>query len=375
MKGLKKILNKSTNLIYRFLEKISNVIKDEEHSLLIKSIIKIIILIIIYFICGLIAEGVIRCGTYIIYHFGTSARYILSSIWTATVNFTYFLFIIVSLYQLTEIAEKDKNFFVLYKNKKKDKELKDKIFLTIDTIIKILGTIILIPLFIIDIALLFIFGIMIGYLNQGIYLYSLFITNIGLIIFFTTVIFLIKTLLSPRTEKLKKYLYIIIFSGLLVATSSVTIMLETANYKTNQDLTTDFTTSKIKYEYKINSNKDYVINNIGKDTNLELTIDDDLGSYLEIIITHTTTSEVSAKLKEENNKVRISYDEELDLDFQDFEKIFNLGLTCIKEKTIYNYTLLKYAKIEVRVSSDYAKNIKFVDSKGVEYSPYERINK
>ena len=69
------------------------------------------------------------------------------------------------------------------------------------------------------------------------------------------------------------------------------------------------------------------------------------------------------------------YDEDLNIHASDIENIYNLALTCMKEKTIYNYTLLKYATIEVRVSSDYADNIKFVDKKGKEYTPYENINK
>ena len=128
------------------------------------------------------------------------------------------------------------------------------------------------------------------------------------------------------------------------------------------------------FKYKINNKKDYVINHHG-DKNLELVIDDDLGSYLEIRVNHTTTNVVNTKINEEDDKVSIVYYEDLDIKTKDFEKIFNLGIRCIKDKTIYNYTLLKYATIEVRVSSDYAENIKFIDDKGKEYTPYERINK
>lgn len=375
MKKLKKILNKSSELIYNFLEKIANFIKNENNALFIKSIIKVFILIIIYFICGLLAEGIIKIGTIIIFNLGTTARSLISGIWHTIVNFIYFLFIIVSAFKLTEMAEKDKNFFSLYKNKKKDNAVKKRIFFTIETIIKILGIIILIPLFTIDIALLFAFGIMMGYLSQGIFLYSLFVANISLIIIFTCIIFLIKALLSKEKNNLKKFIYPIIISGLFVSLSSVGLLIETSKYKVNQDLTTDFSISKMKYEYKINSNKEYIISNNSTDYNMELIIDDDLGSYLEVVVSHTTTNEVKASLKNGNNKVKISYDEDINIQFTDLEKIYNLALTSIKEKTIYNYTLLKYAKIEVRVSSDYAKNIKFIDSKGKEYKPYERLDK
>lgn len=374
MKELKKFLNKSTNLVYKFLDKVAGFIKDEENSLLIKTIIKLALLILIYFICSLIAEGLIQGGTYIIYQVATTGRALLSGIWNITVNLTFFLFIIVSLYQLTNMAEKDNSFFTIYKNKKKDKDVKKKIFFTVETIIKILGTIILIPLFVGDIASLFLLGIMVGYLRKGIYLISLFLIVLGLILFFTSVIFLVKKLLSITKSDLKRYVTLIIISGILIAGSSIGVLIETSSYKINQSLTTDFYTSTLRYEYKMDTTKEYVIYNNDHDKNLELVIDDDLGSYIEVVITHSNTSEVKNTLKNEEDKVKISYNQELNIQTEDLENIINLGVSCIKDKTIYNYTLLKYAKIEVRVSSKYAENIKFVDSKGKEYTPYERSN-
>lgn len=374
MKDLKKFINKTSDIVYKFLEKIATFIKDDKHSLVIKAVIKLIILLLIFNIAGLVAQGFIQGGTYIIHNISSTARNLLSSIWATVVNFTYFLFVIVSIYRLADIAEKDGSFFILFKNKKKDKEVKKKIFEGISSFIKIVGTIFLIPVFTIDISLLFVLGIMIGYLKEGIYLYSLFGGVIGLIIFFTVLIFIVKELLTPGDSKLKKYMYITIISGIIVATSSITILFETSKYEINRNLTSDFNTSTLKYEYKINNKKDYVINHHG-DKNLELVIDDDLGSYLEIRVNHTTTNVVNTKINEEDDKVSIIYYEDLDIKTKDLEKIFNLGIRCIKDKTIYNYTLLKYATIEVRVSSDYAENIKFINDKGKEYTPYERINK
>jgi len=375
MENLKKVINNFSKVIYKYLKKISNYISNDDNSLLIKSIIKLITLISIYFVCGLIAEGITQIGTYIIYQTASTARAILSSIWSTIVSFTYFLFIIFSLYQLINISKKEKNFFSLSKDKKIDKEKKTKVFLTATNIIKILGTVILIPLIITNVGLLFILGILIGYLKQGIYLISLFIGCVGLILFLTTLIILIKKLLSLVTINLKKYLYLLIISGLLVATSSISILLEISKYDINQNLTPAFDIDKIKYEYKIDNNKEYIIKNNNTDNNIELIIDEDLGSYLEITVKNASTSELTSLIKQEKNKVLISYDQDLNIQINDFQKIYDLGLTMIKEKTIYNYTLLKYAKIEVRTSSQYAKYIKFMDSKGKVYTPYERNNK
>lgn len=374
MKELKKFLNKTTDLIYNFLEKIINIFKENNNSSLLKSIIKLVVLVVLYVVVGLIAKGMIIFGSYIIYQFGTTAREILSNIWSITVNFTYFLFIIVSLYHLSEFAKEDNAFLTLSRNHKRDKETKKKVFLTLDGIIKILVIIILIPIFTIDIGLLFVMGIMVGYLCQGVYLFSLFGGVFGLIIFFTTIIFLIKSLLYSKKRNIKGFVTALIISGVIVAGSSVGVLLETANYKNVDSLTTEFSTSSFLQEYKIDLNKKYVIENDDYDRNVTLVIDDDLGSYLDIIVRHYTTNYINTSIKERGNLVKIAYSEDLNLEVQDFEKLLNLGVNCLKDKTIYNYTLLKYAKIEVRVSSQYLKNIRFVDKNGREYQPNERSN-
>lgn len=374
MEELKKILNKTSNFIYKILKNISASIIKDDNSNLIKSIIKLVILLVIYIIAGFIANVLIIIGTNLIYYFGTTARSILSSVWIISVRFTYCLFIIVSIYQLLELAQKDKKFLSISKDSKKDEKVKNKIFFTIDNVVKILGTIILIPIFVIDIALLFIGGIMVGYFHQGVYLYSLFFIVIGLIIFFSTLIFLIKALLSPGKDALKKYLVALIFSTILISGSSVGVLFETSSYQSVDSLTTDFKTSTITHEYKISSKKDIVFSHDDTDKNMKLVIDDDLGNTVQVIIKHYTTNQVSTSLKENNNSIFIEYSEDLNIKIPDLENLYNLGLSCIKEKTIYNYTLLKYATIEVRVSSEYAKNIKFINNSRKEYTPYERIN-
>ncbi len=374
MKELKKFLNRTTDLIYNFLEKVINSFKGKNNSSFLKTIIKLVVLVVLYVVVGLIAKGMVIFGSYIIYQVGTTAREILSNIWSITVNFTYFLFIIVSLYHLSEFAQEDDAFLTLSRNQKRDKETKKKVFLTLDGVINILVIILLIPIFTIDIGLLFVLGIMVGYLCQGVYLFSLFGGVLGLIIFFTTIIFLIKSLLSSRKRNIRSYVTALIISGVIVAGSSVGVLLETSNYKNIDSLTTEIPTSSVLYEYKIDSNKSYIIENDDYDRNISLVIDDDLGSYLDIVVRHYTTNSVDTSIKERGNRVKIAYSEELNLEVQDFEKLLNLGVNCLKEKTIYNYTLLKYAKIEVRVSRQYLKNIRFVDKNGREYQPNERSN-
>ena len=94
---------------------------------------------------------------------------------------------------------------------------------------------------------------------------------------------------------------------------------------------------------------------------INVIIDDDLGSYMEIKIIHYTTSSIDTKVDEGNKETVITFDQNIDLEIEDFEKLYNLTVSTLKDKKIYNYNLLKYGDIEVKVSSEYKKNIKVVN--------------
>lgn len=375
MKNFKKFLNKGTDIIYTFVSKLANKIKDEESTYYIKAIIKLSLLLLTYFVCWIIADGLINGGTYIIYQTASTGRRILSGIWNIGVVLTYFLFIIISLYKTINLSKNDSKFLMSHKNKDKDKITKKKIIFTVKTIIKILGVIILIPLFVGNVLSLLFLGLLFGYLRKKIYLISLFILAVGLILFFTTSIILIKKVMSNPKVNFKKYVIVIITSVLVIGGSFIGILGETSSYKIDHNLTTDFKLLTIKNEYKMDLTKDYVIYNNDNDKNLELIIDDDLGSYLEITIRYIKTSKINTDIYFEENEVKIYNEQELNIQPEDIENIINLGVSCISDKTIYNYNLLKYAKIEVKVSSKYASKIKFVNLNGKEYIPYERNNK
>jgi len=370
MKELKKIVNEISDFLYKWFGKFFKLLSSDKNSQLVKFGIKVIVLIIIYLLIGFFANSITVLGKIIIYDYGTNARAILYGLWRGIVNFSYSLFVIVSLYRL--ITENmNNNFIVLSNDKVKNKELKKKVHISVEVIARIVCIIFLLPLFAITICLLYVLGLMAGYALKGIYLISLFAGVIGSIIFATTLIFMIKKMFSKSPFKSKNYLYIFIFSTFLICTSTVGINIETTKFERINSLTNDFTTMRIKNEYKIN-NKIYYITNNGKDQNINMVIDDDLGSYLEVIIDHADTSLVSSHIEVHDNKVFIKYEQDLDLNLRDLNRIYNMGITMIKDKKLYNYTYLKYATIEVRVSSDYAKNIRFINAQGREYCPDEK---
>ena len=361
MKEFKDFLDKSTNKIYKWLNKLSENITSGKYSVIIKTIIRIVLLIIIYWLIGILFNAFKYLGIVLIYLIGVSGRNIISTFWTITVELTYALFVIVTLYRLIIDYKKNSKDKLLFKNKKKDDEVKEKFFSGTITFIKILSIIILIPLFIIDIGAIYIFGLLFGYLNRGIRLVSLFTGIFGVIVFVTSLIFLIKILLSERENVPKKYFNLIVTSIIIIALSGVLFVAETYKYQKIDSLTEDFKLTTIRQQYKLDSKKKYIINNNDGLRNVKVVVDDDLGSYMEIKIVHYTTSSIETSVNEGNKETTIDFNQNLNIELEDLEKLYNLAITSLKDKKMYNYNLLKYGDIEVKVSSEYKKNIKVVN--------------
>ena len=361
MKEFKEFLDKSTNGIYKWLNKISEKITSGKYSVAIKTIIRIVLLIIIYWLIGILFNAFKYLGIVLIYLIGVSGRNIISTFWTITVELTYALFVIVTLYRLIIDYKKSSKDKLIFKNKKKDDEVKEKFFSGTITFVKILSFVILIPLFIIDIGSIYIFGLLFGFLNKGIQLVSLFTLVFGIIIFITSLIFLIKILLSEKEDVPKKYFNLIIVSITIIALSGVLFVFETNNYQRVDTLTEDFKTTTIRQQYKLDSKKKYIINNNGGLRKINVVVDDDLGSYMEVKIVHYTTNSIKTTVREGNKETTISFNQNLNIELGDLEKLYNLTTTSLKEKKMYNYNLLKYGDIEVRVSSEYKNNIKIVN--------------
>ena len=361
MKELKNILDKGTNAIFKWLNKVSEAVTSGKYSIIIKTVIRVLLLILIYWLVGVLFNAIKYLGVVLIYLIGISGRMLVSTFWSIIVELTYALFVIVTLYKLILDYKNNSKDKLIFKNKKKDDIVKDKFFSGTAIFIKVLSVVILIPLFIIDIGALYAFGLLFGFLNEGIRLVSLFTGTFGVILFVTSLILLIKVLLSENESNTKKYYNTIIISIVIIAFSGILFLSETRDYKRVDSLTEDFKLNTIRQQYKLDSKKKYIINNNGGLRKINVIIDDDLGSYMEIKITHYTTSSIDTKVDEGNKETVITFDQNIDLEIEDFEKLYNLTVSTLKDKKIYNYNLLKYGDIEVKVSSEYKKNIKVVN--------------
>ena len=361
MKELKEFLDKGTNAIFKWLNKISDAITSGKYSVIIKTVIRILLLLLIYWLVGILFNAIKYLGVVLIYLIGIQGRMLISTFWSIIVELTYALFVIVTLYKLIIDYKNNSKDKLLFKNKKKDDIVKDKFFSVASIFIKVLSVVILIPLFIIDIGAVYAFGLLFGFLNEGVKLVSLFTGVIGIILFVTALIFLIKILLSENETNPKSYFNTIIISIIIIALSGIMFISETKDYKRVDTLTEDFKLTTIRQQYKLDSKKKYIISNNGGLRKINIVIDDDLGSYMEVKIVHYTTSSIDTKVIEGNKETTITFDQNLNLEFEDIEKLYNLTISTLKDKKIYNYNLLKYGDIEIKVSSEYKKNIKVVN--------------
>ncbi len=358
MKEFIDLLENLTNVVFKGLNNLSEKITSGKHSVMIKTIIRVVLIILLFWLIGILFNAIEYLGVFIIYTVGMSGRLVVSTIWKIIVELTYALFIIVALYKLLANYKNNSKEKLLFKNKKKDDKAKDKFFSTANIFIKVLSIIILIPLFIVDIGALYVFGLLFGLIGEGINLSSLFIMVFGIILFVTSLILLVKSLLSNNDKIPSKFFFVTIVSIFVMAFSGILFVIETKDYKRVDSLTNDFKITTIRQQYKLDSKKKYIISNNGGLRKINVIYDDDLGSYMEVEIKHYTTSSIDTYVREGNKETIISYNQDLKLEFEDIEKVYNLVLSCLKEKRIYNYNLLKYGDITIRVSSEYKDNIK-----------------
>ena len=355
MKNFNKQFDELTNKVIKLLNKLSSKILDSKNKYAIKFIIKLVLLVLIYIIAGLIFKFVSLAGRGIINYMDFSGTTILSNIWSIVVYFTFFIFIISTLNKfILEFINGDEK--ILFRSKKKDNEVKKKIISTSSLVIKTLTVVILIPLFAIDIAFIYLLGLSIGYLFENIYLISIFIGLIGLIIVCTSIIFIIKSLTALNDKRFNKYSKVLIAGSIIVLSSILIFMFETKDYKRINSLTDDFGKSAYVQEYKLNSHSKFYITN-NRHNNIKIEYDEDLGSYMDVYVEHYTTSEVNTRVRHTSNNDYLDFNCDLTIEATDINNIYKLVITSIKEKNIYNYNKLKYANITIKVSPEYKDNI------------------
>ena len=106
---------------------------------------------------------------------------------------------------------------------------------------------------------------------------------------------------------------------------------------------------------------------------INLYIDNTLSNKVKVIVVYADLlkidSELDTKLYKDKTVMNIDVESELIIDFDAINDFYTLGITSLNNKTMYNYTLLRYPEIKVFVNEKYRTNIEFVDKYGKAYNP------
>lgn len=173
---------------------------------------------------------------------------------------------------------------------------------------------------------------------------------------------------------MKKHLFALVVGLGLILLGSICFNIETANYKEYDGLTSNFNFEQKVLEYNINENEKYRITNGGTDANMTLYIDNSLSNEIRIEISHidmlTVNSKNETKVNDGKKTINVDLESELILlDFSDATDFYTLGISSVKDKIAYNYSLLKNPEVKVYVNEIYKSNIEFVNNYGKAYNP------
>jgi hypothetical protein len=173
---------------------------------------------------------------------------------------------------------------------------------------------------------------------------------------------------------MKKHLCALLIGLGLILLGSLILRIETANYKKYNGLTSNFNFEQKVLEYNIYKDEKYRITNGGIDANISLYIDNLLSNEIRIVINHVDMLTVDSKnvttVNDGKKIINIDLESELVLlDFKDAKEFYKLGISSIKEKIAYNYSLLKNPEVRVYVNEAYKSNIEFVNNYGKVYNP------
>lgn len=172
---------------------------------------------------------------------------------------------------------------------------------------------------------------------------------------------------------MKKYLTTLFIGGALFLIGIAILYIETINYDTSLSLTSNLNYEQEVLQYEINNDQTFRITNDGTNKNMKLYIDNSLSNEIRILVVHPDIIEIESDYNTKNNynaeMIMIDLESKMLLDWNTVESLYDLGILSLKNRTIYNYTLLEYPEIRIFVNENYRNNIEFIDNNGKIYNP------
>jgi len=156
----------------------------------------------------------------------------------------------------------------------------------------------------------------------------------------------------------------IMFGFALLFVSFAFFYIETSKYAKNIELTDNFPLNYQNYSVEMDESVKLYINKYSQQK-VELIGDNTLGDQVKVVIEYPNTSVVTLKtVKEEINRqenIKLYITSDMNVTRKELKNIMNLGILSIRDKTKYNYSLLKYGNIYVYANNNLLDNVVLVD--------------
>lgn len=163
---------------------------------------------------------------------------------------------------------------------------------------------------------------------------------------------------------MNKYINYLLFGFLLFVIGLIVVNFDLKDYKYVNYLPSDYEVSTDTVKLEINNDKKYKIKKAKNQQNIIIEKKQINSNNNDIIIeiAHTSTSNAYGLIDSYGDNVNvILYNESKISSKKDISNIYDLFVRCIKEKTVYNYNLLKYSKVTIKGSKEALEKIEVVD--------------
>lgn len=173
---------------------------------------------------------------------------------------------------------------------------------------------------------------------------------------------------------MKNYIKIIVFGLFLFLIGIIILQVETMSYHYSNDMPTNFQYEEHELKVLIGKNYNLEIDNEFEGKNIVFYIDNTLDGEVKIVTKELETGDAhyTQQFVPEENLIRFQVRNSFH--FGNMYDIFKLAYSMVKDKTIYNYTLLKYPKIEAYVNEKDKERIQIIKNEKQSVPAYETNN-
>ena len=364
--SLVNIIDFGTDKFLLLVKKLNKLISSKLSHDTIYIFSKIIITLIVLWLIKIPFDAFEEFGVALIYTLGTTFRHILSACLRGCFFLGYLVLCFIILLKVIGGMFADKELNFIEKDRRKDARVKKKVFSPLISLIKICLNILLIPFVISAVVILVALGMSLAILVYSKPLYGLFPLLIGLLIMILSVILIVSFIKNDGVKYTNKYVNMLFSGFVLFIVGMICLNFELTSFSYVNYLPEGFNTYSSSTKLDVSDDINYKVKRGTHNENIIInkSVDNTLENEIMITEEYTNTSRLNIDISKDKTNTTVVLSNEFNLYKDDLKSIYNLVVRCIKDRTIYNYNLLKYSKVTIYGNEEVLSKIK-VDGYGI----------